>query len=95
VVAAPAPVIGEIGVAFVVPATVADDATADDATADDATAEELRMWCRERIADYKVPDLVVFMDDLPVNATYKVDVTRLRQLAAESAARRPRVSRRR
>jgi acyl-CoA synthetase (AMP-forming)/AMP-acid ligase II len=48
------------------------------------------MWCRERIADYKVPDLVVFMDDLPVNATYKVDVTRLRQIAAQSAARHPR-----
>jgi acyl-CoA synthetase (AMP-forming)/AMP-acid ligase II len=79
VVATPAPVIGEIGVAFVVPATA-------------ATAEELRMWCRERIADYKVPDLVVFMDDLPVNATYKVDVTRLRQIAAESAARRPRAT---
>jgi acyl-CoA synthetase (AMP-forming)/AMP-acid ligase II len=82
VVATTAPVIGEIGVAFVVPVAA-------------ATAEELRMWCRERIADYKVPDLVVFMDDLPVNATYKVDVTRLRQIAAESAARHPRAPRRR
>jgi acyl-CoA synthetase (AMP-forming)/AMP-acid ligase II len=86
VVATPAPVIGEIGVAFVVPATAATAATP-------ATAEELRMWCRERIADYKVPDLVVFLDDLPVNATYKVDVTRLRQIAAESAARHPRTPR--
>jgi acyl-CoA synthetase (AMP-forming)/AMP-acid ligase II len=81
-------VIGEIGVAFVVPAVPATAATP-------ATAEELRTWCRERIADYKVPDLVVFMDDLPVNATYKVDVARLRQIAAESAARHPRAPRRR
>jgi acyl-CoA synthetase (AMP-forming)/AMP-acid ligase II len=88
VVATPAPVIGEIGVAFVVPVVPAVPVTA-------ATAEELRRWCRERIADYKVPDLVVFMDDLPVNATYKVDVTRLRQIAAESAASHPRESRRR
>ena len=83
-VATPAPVIGKIGVAFIVPATAA--------TA--AMAEELRLWCREQIADYKVPDLVLFLDDLPVNATYKVDVTRLRQIAAESAARQPRVARR-
>jgi len=84
VVAAPAPVIGEIGVAFVVRA----------AAGTAVTAQELQMWCRERIADYKVPDLVVFMDDLPVNATYKVDVARLRQIAVESAARHSRSSRR-
>jgi acyl-CoA synthetase (AMP-forming)/AMP-acid ligase II len=100
VVGAPAPVIGEIGVAFVVPAAAGTTASGsrsaggDGNAAGGATAEELRMWCRERIADYKVPDLVVIMDDLPVNATYKVDVTRLRQIAAESAARHPRVPRR-
>jgi non-ribosomal peptide synthetase component E (peptide arylation enzyme) len=36
---------------------------------------------RERIADYKVPDTVVFVDDLPVNATFKVDTWRLREMA--------------
>jgi acyl-CoA synthetase (AMP-forming)/AMP-acid ligase II len=99
VVGAPAPVIGEIGVAFVVPADAgttsgeSGPARTDPGGAGAAvTAEELQMWCRERIADYKVPDLVVFMDDLPVNATYKVDVTRLRQIAAEHIARNPRGS---
>jgi acyl-CoA synthetase (AMP-forming)/AMP-acid ligase II len=72
VVGIPAPVIGEIGVAFV----VAEEHT------DPVTAAELRAWCRDRIADYKVPDTVVVLDDLPVNATYKVDTTELRTMAA-------------
>ncbi|MDN3357585.1 class I adenylate-forming enzyme family protein [Actinomadura sp. DC4] len=76
VVGTPAPVIGEIGVAFVVPASASCPA-----------ADELRAWCGERIADYKRPDVVVFVDDLPVNATFKVDVTRLRALAARAVAR--------
>jgi acyl-CoA synthetase (AMP-forming)/AMP-acid ligase II len=73
VVGTPAPVIGEIGVAFV----VSDGAV---------SADALREWCRERIADYKVPDIVEFVPDLPVNATFKVDVGRLRELAADLRA---------
>jgi len=71
VVGTPAPVIGEIGVAFVIP----DAAGA-------VTASELQAWCRGRIADYKVPDTVVFVDDLPVNATFKVDTRQLKRMAA-------------
>jgi acyl-CoA synthetase (AMP-forming)/AMP-acid ligase II len=71
VVGTAAPVIGEIGVAFVVPHA-----------AGTVTAAELTAWCLERIADYKVPDAVVFTDDLPVNATFKVDVGRLKEMAA-------------
>ncbi|RAY16246.1 long-chain fatty acid--CoA ligase [Actinomadura craniellae] len=82
VVGTPAPVIGEIGVAFVVPAAGRAPA-----------AEELRDWCRGLIADYKVPDLVVFADDLPVNTVHKIDRTELRRRAAAEAAARPRVSR--
>ncbi|HEY4460707.1 MAG TPA: class I adenylate-forming enzyme family protein [Pseudonocardiaceae bacterium] len=69
VVGTQAPVIGEIGVAFVV-------------TDGKVSADELRQWCRERIADYKVPDIVEFVADLPVNATFKVDVGQLRERAA-------------
>jgi len=71
VVGTPAPVIGEIGVAFVIP----DAAGA-------VTASELQAWCRGRIADYKAPDTVVFVDDLPVNATFKVDTRQLKRMAA-------------
>lgn len=37
-----------------------------------ATAEEIEAFCRERLADYKVPRRVVFVDALPRNATGKV-----------------------
>jgi non-ribosomal peptide synthetase component E (peptide arylation enzyme) len=35
-----------------------------------------------QIADYKVPDHVVFVDDLPVNATFQVDFGQLKKAAA-------------
>ncbi len=63
VVGYPDPVLGERGAAFVVPADPADPPTLD----------ELRDWCRERIADYKAPDRLVLVDAFPVNATHKVD----------------------
>lgn len=71
VVGVPAPVIGEIGVAFVVRSGT-----------ESLTEAGLRAWCRDRIADYKIPDTVVFVDDLPVNATFKVDTRRLKEMAA-------------
>jgi acyl-CoA synthetase (AMP-forming)/AMP-acid ligase II len=65
VVGAPDAMLGEIGVAFVVPA----EGTAPDAIDTDA----LRTWCKERIADYKAPDRVVVVSELPVTAMLKVD----------------------
>jgi acyl-CoA synthetase (AMP-forming)/AMP-acid ligase II len=79
VVGSPAPVIGEIGVAFVVPV---------DGNPTPGT-DEVRDWCRNLIADYKAPDLVVPVDDLPVNATYKLDRTRLRRMAAIAVTEQP------
>ena len=66
VIGRPSPVLGEIGVAFVVPTEVPAD------------LETLRDWCRQRIADYKAPDELVVLDALPLNATNKVDKTALR-----------------
>jgi len=54
--------LGEIGVAFVVPTP--------EATPDLA---ELRTWCRDRLSDYKAPDRLVIVDDLPVTAMMKID----------------------
>ncbi|GAA4545105.1 FadD3 family acyl-CoA ligase [Mycobacterium paraffinicum] len=51
--------LGQVGKAFV----VAKDAV---------TAEELIAWCRERMAGFKVPRSVDFLDVLPLNATGKV-----------------------
>lgn len=74
VLGVPAPVIGEVGIAFVV---AAPDTSPDPA--------RLREWCRARLADYKVPDEVHLVPDLPRNAMLKVDK---RALRAELAARR-------
>ena len=65
VVAAPDPVLGEIGMAFLVPTESADPAT--------LTADEVRAWCRARIADYKAPDRVIVVDDLPLTPMLKID----------------------
>jgi acyl-CoA synthetase (AMP-forming)/AMP-acid ligase II len=68
VLGADAPTIGEIGVAFVVPV----DPTAP------PTRDELRAWCKGRLADYKAPDRVEIVDELPLTPMMKVDKAALR-----------------
>jgi acyl-CoA synthetase (AMP-forming)/AMP-acid ligase II len=68
VVGEPTPVIGETGVAFVVPTDAADTPTLD----------ELRDWSRARLADYKAPDRLVVLDELPLTAMQKTDRAALR-----------------
>jgi acyl-CoA synthetase (AMP-forming)/AMP-acid ligase II len=68
VLGVPAPVIGEIGVAFVVPV----------AGCDAPTLDELQAWCRARLADYKAPDRMVVLDALPRTPMAKVDKDALR-----------------
>jgi fatty-acyl-CoA synthase len=50
------------------------------------TAREIRDWCRETLAEYKVPDLVRFLDELPMTGTGKV---RRVELARLMEAERP------
>ena len=52
---------GEVAMAFVVPRP---GATVD--------PDEVVAWCRERMANYKVPRRVAVVDELPLNATGKV-----------------------
>ena len=68
VVGAPAEVIGEIGVAFVVAA----------AGTAGPTLEELRAWSKARLADYKAPDRLELVDALPLTSMMKVDKLALR-----------------
>jgi acyl-CoA synthetase (AMP-forming)/AMP-acid ligase II len=63
VVGVPDPVLGEVGVAFVVPERGATPPTRDG----------LRAWCRDRLADYKAPDRLELVDDLPLTSMHKVD----------------------
>ncbi len=39
---------------------------------DEVSAEELIAWSRNRIAGFKVPRYVEFLQELPLNATGKV-----------------------
>jgi acyl-CoA synthetase (AMP-forming)/AMP-acid ligase II len=71
VVGAPAPVIGEIGVAFVVP---------ENRSAPPDLAS-LRAWSNRWLADYKAPDELVLVDELPLTAMAKVDRETLRRAA--------------
>jgi acyl-CoA synthetase (AMP-forming)/AMP-acid ligase II len=77
VVGVPAPVIGEIGVAWI----VLRDGTPLD-------AGEVRRWVADRIADYKVPDRVEFVAELPLTSMMKVDKLTLarRSVAADLSA---------
>lgn len=55
---------GQVGKAFVV--------ARDEPGVQAVSAEELIGWSRERMAGYKVPRYVEFLDELPLNATGKV-----------------------
>jgi HIP---CoA ligase len=47
------------------------------------TAAELIAWCRQEMANYKVPREVLFVDSLPVNAAGKVTKFQLKAWQAE------------
>jgi acyl-CoA synthetase (AMP-forming)/AMP-acid ligase II len=62
VVGIPDPVLGQIGAAAVIPADPARPPTLD----------ELKAWCRDRLAGYKAPDRLRIVAELPTNAMAKV-----------------------
>jgi len=68
VVGTPDPRLGEVGLAFIV---------------GDVAEDTLIAWCRERMANFKVPRRVVRVDSLPRNAIGKVTRFALREQAAE------------
>ena len=63
---------GEVGMAFVVPVEGADP-----------KAAQIVAWCRENMANYKVPRYVEVVEALPMNASNKVTKFVLRERAAE------------
>ncbi len=82
VVGAPDPVLGEVGVAFVVPA-------AGGGADPEALADELRALVAASLADYKAPDRVVLVDALPMTPMMKVDKRALRSRLDEGSAAAP------
>ena len=73
VVGVPDQRLGEVGAAFVVPKV---GRTID--------SEQLIAWCRERIANFKVPRTVEVVDSLPLNAAGKVLKYQLRERLASA-----------
>jgi HIP---CoA ligase len=65
--------LGEVGMAFVV---VGPEAAG-------TTAEGVISWCREQMANYKVPRAVEILGELPLNASGKVEKAVLRDRAAK------------
>jgi acyl-CoA synthetase (AMP-forming)/AMP-acid ligase II len=68
--------LGEIGVLFVVPRPGRELELAD-----------LRAWVKEQLADYKAPDALVIVDELPLTSIGKVDKKALQPTANDEAAR--------
>jgi 2-aminobenzoate-CoA ligase len=80
VVAAPDRLRGNIVKAFV--------ALRPDVAGNDALIEELQNFVKRRIAPYKYPRAIEFIDALPKTGTGKLQRFKLRQMAAERAAER-------
>jgi 2-aminobenzoate-CoA ligase len=78
VVGAPDPARGQIVKAFVVPRPGVERSG--------ALGKELQEFVKQRIAPYKYPRAVEFLDALPRTETGKVQRFRLRQMEAERAA---------
>jgi len=49
----------------------------------DATDDEIRDFCRERVAHFKVPRYVKFVDEIPLTVTGKVQKFRMREIAIQ------------
>lgn len=71
VVGIPNEVLGELSIACVVPVEGAI-----------ITGDELKDFCREAVADYKVPDLVRFFDTFPLTGSGKVKRRELAQVVS-------------
>ncbi len=47
----------------------------------ECTSEEIREFCHDRIANYKIPHYVKFVDSYPMTASGKIQVFKLREMA--------------
>ena len=47
------------------------------------TAEDIKDYCRENIAYYKVPEYVDFVEEFPMTASGKIQKFKLREAAVE------------
>ncbi len=71
----PDPVMGEVGRYYIIPKP-----------GESATEEELKAYCAEHLADYKIPKQIVFRESLPLTPVGKVMKARLREDFLRSGA---------
>jgi fatty-acyl-CoA synthase len=69
--AVPSRVYGEEVCAFIIPRPGAD-----------LTPEDVRDFCRGKIANHKIPRYVLFLDAFPMTASGKIQKFKLREMAA-------------
>ena len=84
VVGVATPVVGEMGVAYVV-APVGDSTPVGTVQipGSGGLLDELRTLCRRELADYKAPERLVVVEDLPLTSMLKVDKRALAQRWAQ------------
>ena len=59
----------------------------EDFSPDEATAVSLQSWCLERLAYFKAPGHVAFIDELPVTSTNKVQKAKLAEFPLDPLRR--------
>ena len=74
-VGVPTSVVGEMGVAYVVPSGDAERLTVGtvQAPGSGSLLDDLRAVCRRELADYKAPERLVVVDELPLTSMLKID----------------------
>ncbi|HOI88550.1 MAG TPA: long-chain fatty acid--CoA ligase [Lentimicrobium sp.] len=73
IIGVPDPKWGETGMAFVVPEKNSS-----------LTPEDVILYCEGRLAKYKIPKYVRFLDELPKNDAGKIDRQRLKQISLQN-----------
>jgi long-chain acyl-CoA synthetase len=76
------PDVADVGVAGIPDPEMGERVGAAVVTRRKMSADEVKAYCRERLAIYKVPERVVFVDDLPYSETGKVNRKQLAALIA-------------
>ena len=56
-----------------------------------ATEEEIRSFCKNKIAHFKVPRYVWFVDEFPMTVTGKIQKFKMREIALEKMKQSKRV----
>lgn len=50
---------------------------------EEASEEEVRDYCKDKLAHYKIPKYIWFVDEFPMTVTGKLQKFRMREMAVE------------